>query len=85
MSSQAEHTQIDSLYFSPFSSMLLTLKSTPIVAVVSSSDKKSSSVNRSKRDDLPASQSRLRTSIGELTDRRIADKQKLEVGWLSAS
>jgi len=53
---QAEHTHIESLYFSPFNSMLLTLKSTPIVAVVSSSDKKSSSVNRSRRDDLPVSQ-----------------------------
>jgi hypothetical protein len=56
MESPAEHTHIDSLYFSPLTSMLFTLKSTPIVAVVSSSDKKSSSVNRSSRDDLPVDQ-----------------------------
>jgi hypothetical protein len=49
---------MESLYRFPSTSSVFTLKSTPMVAEVSSSVRKSSSVNRRRRDDLPGAMGR---------------------------
>lgn len=73
-----------SLYRFPSTSTAFDLKSTPIVAVVSSSERYSSSVNLRRRDDLPRKHASERDymrnsfSVG-LTDTRVANQQQLKV------
>jgi len=65
-------THIDSLYRCPSTSTAFVRKSTPIVAVVSSSDKKSSSVKRRSSEDLPGWIS--------ITPRRLTKRKEAGVG-----